>query len=784
MLPHSYTVDSLSQSQDLTATVQSSSTPSQIITTCASIESFLHSHTPDQLRHFFSLTFPTLISKLFGFNDTTTTTTTTTKGWIDLVLQSNDSDLAKSVFSLLAPNGTLLKSISTVDCQSLVKYVFPVERLPEWARLTLATPSCGGALADLCSLFKGKVKEDSIKGYLYQVQLNVFEYYMFWFAYYPICKGSNENTSSVLIKRDVMFKLENWTSSIIGLSTSVSRKPEQRIECNLYLCLLYAYLKAYVPVNDLNVHQPYRSSLLHYSSVTDGSVMMRAEFLVNTLVHYWLLDNDFSPLPVCLGKSFGVLKTVLGECPPTVGLGEVVKLFVKYLNLSTFSSNDLSDNSGGEYSVSPRWKVSGSPFEKSKDVASVRSLGLWNGYIQRPLYRFLLRTFLFCPMGSSMKNISQVFPVWATYLEPWMVSSDDFAEFDVIVNGGKNLRKENQSQGSGYSAAWQGYVLSNYLYYSSLVMHFIGFAHRFLHTDPEVIVQMLLKIMNILTSSKELTELLRNVHTVFHLKQASSSKGMLSSLQKFVPSIQEQLQDWEDGLCERDADGSFLLDNWNKDLKLFGDGEDGGQQLLQLFILRAEGELQAISSSNLQCIGSLKAHVSCLFGGDTLKPISISATEAKQPQQSRDEVFSPRRAGNYRFADIKYKGDWINRPISDDEIAWLAKLLIRLSNWLNDNLGLNQSSSSDVATPNKWSYVEVSDGVASVGGPVEVLKAVLFGIFAWLLVAGVGVVSFMRKWNMRVNLRVLASKKVMMALLLLGVFGLLNKVLKKLFGRV
>lgn len=36
-------------------------------------------------------------------------------------------------------------------------------------------------------------------------------------------------------------------------------------------------------------------------------------------------------------------------------------------------------------------------------------------------------------------------------------------------------------------------------------------------------------------------------------------------------------------MCESDADGSFLHENWNKDLRLFSDGEDGGQQLLQVF---------------------------------------------------------------------------------------------------------------------------------------------------------------------------------------------------------
>ncbi|XP_071724112.1 uncharacterized protein [Rutidosis leptorrhynchoides] len=800
MLPHSYTVDSLSQSQDLASTILSSSTQSQIAAACASIESFLHSHSPDQLRHFFSLTFPTLICKLFGFSDASPSSaasvaaapTSKTNGWIDVIVQSNDAEFASRVFSLLAPDGLLLKAISAVDNQCLVKYVFPVERLPVWARLMLSVQNYARVLADFCPLFIGKVKEDSIKGSLYQVQLNVFEYYMFWFAYYPICKASGENTNSFLTKKDMKYKLENWTSSIIGLPSSINRKPEQKLECNLYMCLLYAYLKAFVPINDLNAHQPYRSSLLHYSSINDGSVIMRAEFLVNTLVHYWLVDNDFSPLPISSCKPLGVsnpLRSVLGEAPPTVGLGEVVKLFVKYLNLSTFSSSGLSESTV-EYSNSPRWKVNGSPFEglKSKDVAAVtscvQSVGLWNGCIQRPLYRFILRAFLFCPLGSSIKNVSQVFSVWTAYLEPWAAISADFTELDEIVDRGKDLRKENQLQGSGYSNFWQGYVLSNYLYYSSLVMHFIGFAHKFLHTDPEVIVQMVLKIMTILSSSKELTELLRNMYTVFHLKQASTGKGTPGSLQRFVPSIQEQLQDWEDGLCESDADGSFLHDKWNKDLKLFDNGEDGGQQLLQLFILRAEAELQATSrnnlAQNLQCIDSLKAHVCCVFGGNTtLKPISISPEGGNQPQKSRDEIFKPRGVGNYKFADIKYKGDWMNRPVSDDEIACLVKLLILLSNWLNDILGLNRAPSPNVSP--KWSYVEVSDGVDCVSGTSETLKAVLLAVGSWLLMLGASMVNFLRKRGVKVNLRVLASKKVMMVLLMFCVFAILNRMFRKLF---
>ncbi|KAK9274847.1 hypothetical protein L1049_022101 [Liquidambar formosana] len=409
------------------------------------------------------------------------------------------------------------------------------------------------------------------------------KYYMFWFSYYPVCKGNSENSDNVTVRKSKRFRLENWASSLPGFS-STKRGSEQKIECNLYLRLLYAYLRAFVPVYDLNAHQPYRSSLLHYSLGYDGSVMIQAEFVVNTLIQFWLVDNDFSPLPTKVFKSFGMsfpFRSVLGETPPTPGLGEVVKLFVKYLNLSSVELTEGSDQV--DHSGSPMWRVSGSvDVMKPRDVGSVspclRSVGSWNSLIERPLYRFILRTFLFCPAETSIKNITQVFSLWISYMEPWKISSEDFVGLEAIVDRPtNNARKDTQSPACGYSSSWQGYVLANYLFYSSLVMHFIGFAHKFLHADAEVMVQMVLKVVNILTSSRELIDLIRNVDTVFHSKHAGPGKSMLSSLYRFVPSIREQLQDWEDGLCESDADGSFLHENWNKDLRLFSDGEDGGQ---------------------------------------------------------------------------------------------------------------------------------------------------------------------------------------------------------------
>ncbi|MFS8031289.1 hypothetical protein Hanom_Chr17g01544111 [Helianthus anomalus] len=54
MIPHSYAMDAQSKSADLTSAIVASSTPEQVATASTSVDSFLHKHSPDQSRWFFS----------------------------------------------------------------------------------------------------------------------------------------------------------------------------------------------------------------------------------------------------------------------------------------------------------------------------------------------------------------------------------------------------------------------------------------------------------------------------------------------------------------------------------------------------------------------------------------------------------------------------------------------------------------------------------------------------------------------------------------------------------
>ena len=95
MIPHSYATDTQSKATELASTVAAAVSPPQIASACAAVESFLSKHAPDQQRWFFSVTFPALICRIFGFDDSSPPSATTKRnGWIDVATSENDSELS------------------------------------------------------------------------------------------------------------------------------------------------------------------------------------------------------------------------------------------------------------------------------------------------------------------------------------------------------------------------------------------------------------------------------------------------------------------------------------------------------------------------------------------------------------------------------------------------------------------------------------------------------------------------------------------------------------------
>ena len=193
-------------------------------------------------------------------------------------------------------------------------------------------------------------------------------------------------------------------------------------------------------------------------------------------------------------------------------------------------------------------------------------------------------------------------------------------------------------------------------------------------------------------------------------------------------------------------DGSFLRENWNRELRLFSDDEDGAHWLLQLLILRAESEIQSLPRENLarslRDLDAVKARTKVLFDAPVkrarCRPMSSSGMA-----RAKVEGFSPKHSGGVDWAEVKYKGDWMRRPVSEGEVAWLADLLVNISNRVNRALGLDQT--------------EPQDG---------------------RVIMGQTLIHCLRKRGARINLRPLASKK----LVLLAVVIVLVALLRRLMG--
>lgn len=76
--------------------------------------------------------------------------------------------------------------MASADVDRLLQYIFPTERLPAHTQELLKTP-VGRRQLELWPQYAGRIHMDALGRP--QVYLNVFEYFMFWTAFY-VLRGS------------------------------------------------------------------------------------------------------------------------------------------------------------------------------------------------------------------------------------------------------------------------------------------------------------------------------------------------------------------------------------------------------------------------------------------------------------------------------------------------------------------------------------------------------------------------------------------------------------------
>jgi sphingomyelin phosphodiesterase 4 len=181
----------------------------------------------------------------------------------------------------------------------------------------------------------------------------------------------------------------------------------------------------------------------------------------------------------------------------------------------------------------------------------------------------------------------------------------------------------------------------------------------------------------------------------------------------------------------------------------------------------------------LQTLDVIKSNMKKVFYKHVESSQANNLPEGEHNQHHvRGDVFIPKHPspGKSSLADMKNNGDWMTRPISDTEVAWLARRLICFSSWLNETLQLKHAV-TDVA-PTGPIIIKVDQNEPSrVGGPKDAARMVLVGVFTLFVVVGQWILRFMRMHRIRINLRILASKKLLALAVLYMVYSIAKNML-------
>lgn len=128
---------------------------------------------------------------------------------------------------------------------------------------------------------------------------------------------------------------------------------------------------------------------------------------------------------------------------------------------------------------------------------------------------------------------------------------------------------------------------------------------------------------------------------------------------------------------------------------------------MQALIVRGDAELQAATSEKvpailqrLEAVREIAKKIFASYAPDSSYDFIQKLDLASPSNVDRsDQPVQPSGLNRHSWMDVKYRGDWMRRPIEAYEIAWLARLLVRLSDALNAALGLDGRQVASSYTP-------------------------------------------------------------------------------------
>ncbi|XP_061866017.1 sphingomyelin phosphodiesterase 4 isoform X2 [Colius striatus] len=421
----------LQQPSFLLATLKADCINKPFVQRCHDLETVIEEFPAKELHGIF----PWLVESIFGSLDGIIV------GWNLRCLQGRTSPTEYSMaLDFLDPSGPMMKLVYKLQAEEY-RYDFPVSYLPGPVKASIQEQ-----VLPECSLYHNKVQFPS-GGLGWNLALNPFEYYMFYFAISLITQKNSPVTHHVSPSNSAYFILvDTYLKCFLPTEGSVLPPPSSNPGGAIPSPTPRSPA---VPFTSYGMHHTslLKRHIAHQPSVNADPAsqeIWRSETLLQIFVEMWLHHYSLEMYQKMQSPH------VKESFKPTEEHVLVVRLLVKHLHAF---SNSLKPE---PLSPSAHSHTAG-PLEEFKRVVIPR-------FVQEKLYIFLQHCFGHWPLDASFRAVLEM---WLSYLQPWRYAPE-------------KPPQSAEALPRNVSEKWAPFIQENLLMYTKL---FVGFLNRALRTD-------------------------------------------------------------------------------------------------------------------------------------------------------------------------------------------------------------------------------------------------------------------------------------------------------------